>query len=575
MKTWKDFNLNFPDSFTGEQYSICPVCSPTRKKSGAKCLSANGDKGKFVCHHCGYAGTLESGVSHKGGDIDPAEKKYIRPDYAPGARVLTDSTLQWFKGRGISEPTLTANFIGAESVYFPQTEDEQPAIRFPFFRRGEVINIKSRSKDKMFRLEKNAKRIFYGMDDVTGDTAVIVEGEIDKLSLYEIGIKNALSVPDGAPSPKAKNYESKFEFLDNCADFIGGIKTFILAVDNDEPGQKLEEELARRLGKHRCKKVTWPEGCKDANDVLVKCGSTVLQDVIDQAKDYPVEGIFDTDDIWPDVERLYDQGFVRGRLTGWPKVDECYTVREGELTVVTGIPGHGKSEWLDALMVNLCKSDQWAFAVFSPENQPLERHIAKIVEKYAQRPFYRFISIFNRNKPTEKIDYKRLSKSELAIAKVAMRLHFTFVLPPEDKMTVDGILELCTHVVLKKGIKGVVIDPWNEIDHTRPGTMTETEYVSSSLSKVRRFGRQHGVHVWVVAHPTKLKKLDNGGYPPPTPYDISGSAHWRNKPDNCITVYRDMESNDVDVHIQKVRFKEIGKIGKATLRYDVATGCYQ
>jgi twinkle protein len=81
--------------------------------------------------------------------------------------------------------------------------------------------------------------------------------------------------------------------------------------------------------------------------------------------------------------------------------------------------------------------------------------------------------------------------------------------------------------------------------------------------------------VWVVAHPTKLKKLDNGGYPPPTPYDISGSAHWRNKPDNCITVYRDMESNDVDVHIQKVRFKEIGKIGKATLRYDVATGCYQ
>ena len=574
MKTWKDFKLDFPETFTGERYSTCPICSKDRKKQGVKCLSANGDKGKFICHHCGYAGTLESGVSHKGSDIDPGEKKYIRPDYAPGVRVLTESTLGWFKGRGISEPTLIANFIGVEPVYFPQTEDQRPAIRFPFFKKGEVINIKSRTVDKMFRLEKNAERIFYGMDDVTGGTAVIVEGEIDKLSLYEAGVKNCVSVPDGAPSPKAKNYESKFEFLDNCEDFVGKITTFILAGDSDEPGQKLEAELARRLGKHRCKRVQWPADCKDANDVLVKHGAAVLRRAIDDAKDYPVEGIYSVSDIWREVERLYDQGATRGQLTGWVQVDEFYTVRGGEFTVVTGIPGHGKSEWIDALMVNLAKAEGWGFAIFSPENQPLERHVAKILEKYSERPFYQSRVIWDpaTGKDTR---YVRLPREELKVARSIMNAFFTFVLPPEDKMTVDGILELCTHVVLKKGIKGVVIDPWNEIDHTRPERMTETEYISYCLSKIRRFSRQYGLHLWLVAHPTKMKKQENGMYLPPTPYDISGSAHWRNKADNCITVYRDMESNAVDIHIQKIRFKEIGKIGKATLHYDTVTGCYQ
>ncbi len=560
MKTWADFGLDFPDTFSGEKYSTCPSCSPHRKKKGIKCLSANGDKLAWVCHHCGWSGTLKEGVDHKSDPWKYTGRKYRKPSYTP-APTMPEKFMEFFRSRGITQATLKRNRISVESVYMPQVEDFTEAMRFPYYRNGEVVNVKSRDLNKNFRLETNAERIFYGMDDITGDTAIIVEGEIDKLSLEEAGFKNCLSVPDGAPAPNAKDYTSKFSFLEGSDEFLAKIKIFILAVDNDEPGKKLEEELARRLGKHRCKRAQWADGCKDANDVLVKHGREELAARIEQARDYPIEGIFSIADISSQIDALYDRGNHRGELTGWSTVDNLYTVRLNEFSIVTGIPGHGKSEFLDALMINLATQRGWSFAIFSPENQPLERHFAKLAEKFTGKPFF--------PGPRE-----RISKFELAASKDFLQNWFSFILPPEDQLTVDGILDLAKHVVLKKGIRGMVIDPWNEIDHTRPASMTETEYISYSLSKIRRFARQYSLHIWLVAHPTKLRKQDNGLYPVPTPYDISGSAAWRNKADNCITVYRHIESDLVDVHIQKIRFKEVGKIGMVALKYDSSTGRY-
>lgn len=561
MKTWADFGLPFPESFSGELSATCPQCSQSRKKKLVKCLSANGDKMAWVCHHCGYAGTLKEGVDHKSDPFKWTGKRYRKPEYRPSVTGLPKEVVQWFNARGISESTLSRNKIGYEQVYMPQTEEHTPAIRFPFYFNGEVVNVKSRTIDKNFRLETNSERIFYGMDDVDGDTAIIVEGEIDKLSMEEVGFNNCVSVPDGAPAANAKDYTSKFSFLESCEVWLSKIKTIILAVDNDEPGRKLEEELARRLGKHRCKRVQWREGCKDANDVLVKHGKEALSACIENSRDFPIDGIFNVSDIEPQIDALYNEGSPRGDLPGWRSLDEYYTVRIGEFTVVTGIPGHGKSEWCDALMMNLAHKD-WTFAIFSPENQPLERHFVKLAEKFTHKPFFPGY-------------HQRMDPEELSAAKRFLDHWFTFILPPDDALTVDGILDLCRMVILKKGVKGIVIDPWNEIDHTKPTNLTETEYISSCLTKIRRFARQYGVHIWLVAHPTKLKKMDNGKYPPPTPYDISGSAAWRNKADNCITIHRDVESNKVEIHIQKIRFKEIGKIGMVVLEYNTINGRYK
>ena len=145
--------------------------------------------------------------------------------------------------------------------------------------------------------------------------------------------------------------------------------------------------LARRLGPERCWRAMWPEGCKDANDVLMAHGPQVLQQCIAAAKPYPIEGILEVADVAADVMLLYEQGLPRGVSTGSPSIDPYYTVKPGELTLVTGIPSHGKSEWLDWLMVQLAKLQGWVFAICSPENLPLPRHISKLAEKYVGLPF--------------------------------------------------------------------------------------------------------------------------------------------------------------------------------------------
>lgn len=445
----------------------------------------------------------------------------------------------------------------------PQLDDEVPCITFPYIRNGEVINVKSRSlQGKHFRQIKDAEKILYGVDDLTEVWAVFVEGEVDKLSLDEAGIRNTVSVPDGAPPAGSKSSDTKFEYLITCAAYLDPIKKIILAVDNDPPGQVLEDELARRLGPERCFRVKWPEGCKDANAVLLHHGAEELRRCITEAKPYPLDGVMYVTDLAGDVMTLLQEGLQGGVSTGWQVLDHYYTVKPGQLTIVTGIPSHGKSQVLDALIINLAKQHGWVFAVCSPENMPVSRHIAKLAEQYTGKPF--------RVGPTT-----RMSPPELIEAMEWLHEHFVFI-APDEALTITALLQQSKALVTRHGIRGLIIDPWNEFDNTRPNGQTETESISISLGQIRRFARAYGVHVWLVAHPQKLYRRDDGSYPVPTPYDISGSAHWRNKADNSITVWRDEKepASPVQIHIQKIRFREVGEPGLVELRFNPINGRY-
>lgn len=565
MKDFTDFNIQISPGRTGEVSTSCPQCSPHRQKNPkAKCLSVNVEKGVWHCNHCDWSGTLKAGSDGPSTPYAWTPKVYRKPVYEPATTDM-DKTLEWFLKRGIPQNVVERNRISTGMVYMPQEEQEVKAIRFPVYRNGELVNIKSRDNKKNFRMESGAERILYGMDDAAGhDTLIIVEGEIDKLSIETTGLINCVSVPDGAPSPKSKDYTSKFSFLEGCEDFLAGFKQIILAVDNDEPGQKLEEELARRLGRDRCSRVQWPEGCKDANDVLVKKGSGSLKDVIDQARPYPIKGLFDVTDFTAQIDRLYEHGHSAGKKTGFPSLDKYMTIPEGQLSIVTGQPSSGKSEVIDAIIINLARAYGWTFAIFSPENQPLELHFQKLSEKFIGKPFFGLPRL-------------RMNKQDLAEAKKWINDRFTFMLPDADDLSVEKVLDLARTAISRKGVKGIVIDPWNELDHSRPGNLTETEYISASLSKIRRFARDCNVHVWLIAHPTKLQKDKiTGKSPVPTLYDIAGSAHFRNKADLGLTVHRDLlqEGSPVEIHVQKVRFKAYGKPGLVKLDYDFTTGRY-
>ena len=272
--------------------------------------------------------------------------------------------------------------------------------------------------------------------------------------------------------------------------------------------------------------------------------------------------IWAPDDLSGRVQRLYRDGVPPGDSTGWPSVDKFYTVAAGQMTLVTGIPGMGKSEWLDALMVNLALNDGWRFALYSPENHPVELHVSKLVEKYVGAPF--------RKGPTKRMDEQTANEATFWVLE-----NFIFLDP-----TYRDYQTLLEAAVLFRGTAkkfGVVLDPWNTLEHLRPAGLTETEYISAALTSMSTWVRTANLHLWIVAHPRILQKNPTTGKRDvPSPYDIAGSAHWYNKADNIVTVHRNQaeDQSSVEIYVQKVRFKHIGRLGVAELKYDRASGRY-
>lgn len=544
VETFADYGIDIPHGKSGEIDALCPQCSHTRKREHQrhKCLSVNTDEGTWFCHNCGWKGALRSDDWR--GDQPKKSRVTVGTRPKDEGGEVTDGLLEWFASRGIGEAVVRRNRVRVNGGVF----------EFPYFLNGQLVNIKFRKPPKSFRMVKDAELVLYGIDDCVGaEEIVFVEGEPDKLAIEEAtGRVAVLSVPNGA--------KSDLDILGSGEGVITHAKRFYLAGDSDEPGRELTNKLAARLGYERCLLVSWPDGCKDANDALL-IGPGVVRACFDDAKPFPVAGIFTVDDLSDRVDDLYERGMPGGAKTGWPTLDWHYTVREGQLTIVTGIPGSGKSVWLDALLVNLATNHGWRFGLCSPEQRPVERHISQLIQKYIGKPF--------GSGPTN-----RMSRDEKDAGKEWVGRHFEFVLPEEN--TVDAILERARVLSVRSGIKGFVIDPWTELDHSRPNNQSETEFIHQSLAKIRTFGVNHACHMWVVAHPTKLQKNSDGAYPVPTLYDISGSAGWFNKADNGIAVWRDKVNENVPVqfHIQKIRFAETGGLGMVELRFDKLTGRY-
>lgn len=544
----QELGINLKGRTSGTQKVVCPKCSDTRKSKKDPCLSVNISEGLYNCHNCGWGGTVNK--------FEKVEKVYTIPQI--NNTHLSEKSLNWLTGRGISKATIIRYGITEGLQFMPQVQKEMNCINFNYFREEKLVNVKYRDAMKNFKMVSGAELVFYGLDLIKDYSEVVIcEGEIDALSFYEAGIFYVVSVPNGASKGN-----QKLEYLDNCWSWFTDKTKIILATDSDEPGTLLRDELARRLGKDRCLFVAYPEGCKDANEVLLKHGAEAVKKLVEGAKEFPLEGIKTVQDIEEKIHDLYINGYPKGQKIGFDSLDSLLTWRAGELTAVTGIPGSGKSEFVDQIMVKLANLHDWKWAVFSAENQPEELHFAKLAEKFMGKAFYAFNE-----------DYK-MSIEELVKCKQFVDDRFFFVNIDEKNITLDGLLEKGRELVLRKGINGFLIDPWNYIEHKIPYGYSETQYISEALTKISRFCKMNSTHVIVVAHPTKIQKDTNGDYKVATMYDIAGSAHWFNKIDNGMSVYRDFNKGIIDVHIQKVRFKFIGKIGKASFEWDKTTGRY-
>jgi twinkle protein len=539
---WGKFGIDISKVVGGKTF--CPKCHTSRKNKRDRSLSVDLKEGVFNCHNhpCEFRGTVR----------EFKKREYVKPQ--PRLEKVGEKVLKFFESRMISNDTLLRMKITEAQEWMPQFEKEVPVICFNYYRNEDLVNIKFRGPEKSFKMSKDAELIFYNLAAIE-EEVVIVEGEIDCLSMIEAGIYNCVSVPNGASG-------QRLEYLDNCWQAFEGCKRLILAVDNDEAGKGLKEELARRMGKERCYTVEYPEGCKDANDVLVKFGKESVRDLISKATQWPIEGIMTMDEIFPTITEWYEKGYPQGTKTGIPGFDEYLTFVPGQLTIVTGIPGHGKDEFSNWIMARLAV-EGWPWGICGFEESPAET-TTKLIEKITGKSFA------FRKDPEHRVS---VAMMEHAIGLIDRM--FTFYNTDVVDTDVDGLLEKAEELVRRKGIKGFYLNPWNWIEHKKGQNSTETEYISECLSKIIRFAKIHQVHVILLAHTTKMiKDKLTKKYEVPNLYSISGSAHFFNKTHNGVTVYRDYETGRVDVYVQKVKQSWLGKIGYCSFTYDTFTRQY-
>ena len=613
MRNFNKLNIDVRGHGSGRVKTFCPFCHGTRHNKQDRSLSVDIDKGLYLCHYCGAKGYVPDEAEERARELRrlrrdeamsrPVQRKYPRPAWHPELMQLPEEIASYLtEERKISLETArklrvtaqqTKTHLNSPETHLtpPETHLNPPcegglenstdnevrsiqapsltgrdgvglgkdgvglSLSFNYFDRGQLVNIKTRTLDKQFTLVRGAELIPYNVDAIYDrPVCYITEGEFDTLTLVECGFPETISVPGGG--------NSNLSWMDRFVEtHFEDKEQIILALDNDAVGLKLRDELTRRLGAERCRVVRWTEGCKDANEVLCRHGREEVIRCIEAAEEVPIEGVFTAEDVGEGLDALFENGMQRGAEVGLFNLDKLCTFEPGRFMVITGRPGDGKSEFLDELVLRLCLRHGWRPAYFTPENVPIEYHLRKLIEKLTG---YKF-ECGGRMTP----DLYRAAKRWCA-----ENVHH--ILPPDDRYTLDEVLQRACQLVARRGVRIVVIDPLNRLETDEKETsMTELQLISDRLNRMVRFAAQHRVLFILVAHPRKVNRANlNGEKRRVEMNDINGSADFGNKADYCLVIDRDDTQRRTTVFVDKVRFKHLGTRGECTLHYDPVSGRY-
>lgn len=553
---------------SGSEKCYCPICHDGRKNKRDRSLSVNITTGEYKCHNtgCDFRGNVRSFERKR-----ENKKAVLPPQDVLKAIEVKEKAVKWFEKRGISPKTLDKFMIFTKDEWMPQTQKKESCICFPYLRDGSLINVKYRDGRKNFRMIKDAELILFNIPSIGEKKhCVVTEGEIDCMSVFEAGFGAELvadedgvlqneeyskwcqvSVPNGASMGN-----QKMEYLDNCAEWLVAIEVFVIATDADAAGEELKQELIRRLGVERCKVINYPyeecvplenglkRRCKDLNEVLTYLGADVVKNVINNAESIPVDGIYYVEDIFQNMLENFRKGIQLAPTTHFGEMDDYFRWKKGEINLFVGWANHGKTTLVLQMMLTKSFYDGWKWGIFSPENFPATDFYDDLIEMYA-------------GKWLDKMNEDEYSEAAHFIDK-----HIFYVYP-DDGHDINSINEKFRYLVLKKGIDGVLVDPFNQLDHVQKPYQREDQYLSETLKDVKRFALLNSVSYNIVAHPVKQQKDSDKSLPPVDMYDISGGSMWANKSDNIISYYRpnhhiDKTSPEVKIFIQKLKRRRTG-----------------
>jgi len=565
--------------------TLCPCCNGGRTRETSfsmlyKYANRGRDDGGMICrcwrqNKCGQKWfiTDEKLFANGVARTKPTVARKKPTESVPNLDLAGNIELQpsdreyLLRDRKIPEEVVDRN-----GIYSKQIRAKCTALVFPYRVGDKIVAEKCRNKrPKAFWQSRGGCRCLYGVDDLRGEPVVVItEGEIDKLSVEAAGYRGCASLQNGCAGGISRNYGAG-EALDSA-------EKIILALDGDNAGQAALQKLASELGRHRCYSVNWPDGCKDANDVLCKHGANKLRILLDEAERLPppcLKHSFQDEEIVQYINDVVtgavDPTHRSGISTGWSGLDGFYRVVPGEVTVITGIPGSGKTEWLLSMAANIAHREDWRILLFT-----FEANTDTLAVQMSQKLKY-MIPELSQQQETQP---GRMQEDMTAYMNW-MDDHFEFGVDSFENLSVDQIVQKIDEAIADGGLQGVIIDPYNFIERPSGKNDNEHHFVGALMQRLRKVANEKMIHVWIVAHPTKSAQWNNVR---PNMYNIAGSSNWFNKTDMGIIVDRrsfetddgeSVRSDQVEIIVEKVRNREAGKLGKALLLFDRESRSYQ
>lgn len=573
--SWDELGVKIPyGKINGKFNAICPLCNDLRKpqNKNKKCLTVDLDRQYFKCHNdnCGKYGYIVNR-----GD----RKEYFKPDEILPKDLANPVSLSWvdyFSKRGISASTLRKLKVLTTLYKFPQNDfQESEAVVFPYYYNNTLLFYKYRGINKEFSMSKSPQLIFWNINSVLTDLkktvkdVIICEGEIDALSWVEAGFERVISVPNGAT---LSNNSANYQYLDRTIDIFEKIETIYLSTDYDEAGQKLKDDLVRRLGHEKCKIIKLPNGCKDANDVLkLENGKEKLVECFENADWYPISGIRRLDG---EVEIKFDErrnGVIKKyKKLGWSPVDDLITFNNGNaLTLVSGAPNSAKSQFALEIAIRQSIIHGMKWAIFSNESGEAE-DVFEIIFK---------ILTGQRLSSKETWDIPLASNDLYLYMKKFMREHFIIIDDVDLKsLTFTEFLDIVEQLVKKYGVSGAIGDPFNNFTNAfDEHSKMISDSLNTTLTHAKKFCKKYDVHLILVPHPSSLAHTQGMMK---SAYSINGASAWVNKPDNILLLNRQIGTSDykiglgddVEVIVEKVKKNFAGRKGQNMLKYHVPTG---
>lgn len=252
--------------------------------------------------------------------------------------------------------------------------------------------------------------------------------------------------------------------------------------------------------------------------------------------------IFDYNEILEALKDYAKNGIPTGFKTGVQTLDKNLKFDKGKLATITGIPGMGKSEFVDFICVQMNKLHKFKTLYFSAEDS-LKEHLIKLCKKIN----------FNE-KYTDEDKAKYISEN------------YKFI-NYENVYSVEKLFEVAEEEINRNYFDILVIDPFNKLEADKAYNVNMTDYISKFLDRLLRFTKRYNVLTFLVAHPKKMLNLDLI----PSAYDIADSAHFFNKSDYCISIHARKEECRTVVKVDKVKYSYFGSCTMFELGYDTQT----